>query len=109
MSNQEEVWVVAAALDELAERSVTGIEIAGHEIALYRLSDGEVFATSDICTHGHAYLSEGWVTEEDCIECPLHAGCFDIRTGAGVSPPIDEDVRTYPIRIEDGQVLVRIS
>jgi nitrite reductase/ring-hydroxylating ferredoxin subunit len=61
-----------------------------------------------VCTHGQAYLSEGWVTDDCQIECPLHAGCFDIRSGKAMGPPIEEDLRTYPVRIEAETIFVAL-
>jgi NAD(P)H-dependent nitrite reductase small subunit len=109
MSDEGEVWVAAASLDEVPEPGVLGVQIGKHELAIYRLLGGEVCATDNVCTHGAALLSEGWLTDEGCIECPLHAGQFDIRTGKGMGPPIDEDIRTYPVKVEDGLVLVRLG
>lgn len=108
MNPDADGWVVAMLLDDLPEGSVAGLVLAGREIALYHLPGGEVCATDNVCTHGQALLSEGWLTEDGCIECPLHAGLFDIRTGAGQGPPIDDDLRTYPARVEDGQILVQL-
>jgi anthranilate 1,2-dioxygenase ferredoxin subunit len=47
--------------------------------------------------------------EDGCVECPLHQGLIDIRTGAPKCAPITEPVRTYPIRIVDGQVEVNVG
>ena len=43
-------------------------------------ADGELYAVDDTCTHQDASLADGWL--EGCqVECPLHASCFDLRTG----------------------------
>jgi 3-phenylpropionate/trans-cinnamate dioxygenase ferredoxin subunit len=69
-------------------------------------ADGELFAIDDTCTHQDASLSEGWL--EDClVECPLHAACFDLRTGKPTGPPAKRPVRTYPVLVEDGVVYVK--
>jgi 3-phenylpropionate/trans-cinnamate dioxygenase ferredoxin component len=68
-------------------------------------ADGELFAIDDTCTHQDASLSEGWL--EDClIECPLHAACFDLRTGKPTGPPAKRSVRTYDVLVNDGVVYV---
>ena len=68
-------------------------------------ADGELFAVDDTCTHQDASLSEGWL--EDCMnECPLHAACFDLRTGKPTGPPAKRSVRTYDVRVKDGVVYV---
>ena len=49
-------------------------------IAVFNV-DGDLYAIDDTCTHQDASLSDGWL--EGCaVECPLHAACFDLRTGA---------------------------
>jgi 3-phenylpropionate/trans-cinnamate dioxygenase ferredoxin subunit len=68
-------------------------------------ADGDLFAIDDTCTHQDASLSEGWL--EGClIECPLHAACFDLRTGKPTGPPAKRPVRTYPTLVVDGVVYV---
>ncbi|MEV4643433.1 bifunctional 3-phenylpropionate/cinnamic acid dioxygenase ferredoxin subunit [Saccharopolyspora sp. NPDC049357] len=69
-------------------------------------ADGTFYAIDDTCTHQDASLSDGWL--EDCaVECPLHAACFDLRTGKPSGPPARKPVRTHEVVIVDGQVFVR--
>ena len=107
MSGEDAGWVRAAARSDLAEGEVIGVEIAGRSIALYD-ADGDVFATDNICTHAYACLSDGWLDGE-VIECPLHAARFDIRSGKVLDPPATEDLKTYPVRIVDGEIQVRLD
>ncbi|MDH5279368.1 MAG: nitrite reductase (NAD(P)H) small subunit, partial [Actinomycetota bacterium] len=52
--------------------------------------------------------SEGEV--EDCtLECWLHGSRFDLRTGAALSLPATEPVPAYPVKLEDGKVLVSVQ
>ena len=107
MSGEDAGWVRAAARRDLAEGEVIGVEIAGRSIALYD-ADGNLFATDNICTHAYACLSDGWLDGE-VIECPLHAARFDIRSGKVLDPPATEDLKTYPVRIVDGEIQVRLD
>ena len=100
-------WVKVANRSALGEGEVIGVVVAGHEIALYEM-DGQVFATDDICTHAYAKLSDGWM-EKGEIECPLHAGRFDIKTGKATAPPCIDDVKTYPVRVEGDEIQVKLS
>ena len=73
-------------------------------IAIVR-SEGELYAIDDTCTHQSASLADGWV--EDCaVECPLHAVCFDLRTGMPSGLPARTPVRTHSVWVEDGWVVV---
>jgi naphthalene 1,2-dioxygenase system ferredoxin subunit len=100
-------WVDATALNDVPEDDVIGILIGDRDIALYN-AGGEIFATDNICTHGHARLCEGFLEGHE-IECPLHQGRFDIRTGAPTCAPVTEAIRSYPIRIEGGRVFLAID
>ncbi len=100
-------WVDVSAVDDLPADDVIGIEIPGHDIAIYSVGD-RVYATENICTHGQARLSDGFL--EGCeIECPLHQGKFDVRDGKPLCEPVTEPLRSYTVKIEGGRVLVRIA
>ena len=77
------------------------------EIALVNL-DGELFAVDDVCTHAYASLSEGALVGGE-LECPLHGGCFDVRTGAAKGGIVTEDLRRFAVRIEGGDVLISLG
>ncbi len=53
-------------------------------------------------------LAEGWL-EENCVECPLHAGRFDVRTGKAMCEPLEEDIRTFAVKEEGGEIFVEIG
>jgi 3-phenylpropionate/trans-cinnamate dioxygenase ferredoxin subunit len=99
-------WKRAAALAELKERRVVEATIGDEEIALYWVDDA-AWATSNICTHAYARLSDGYL-DGDCIECPIHQALFDVKTGAAVTGPASTPVKTYPCRTEGADVLVDI-
>ncbi|BEV15482.1 non-heme iron oxygenase ferredoxin subunit [Herbaspirillum sp. DW155] len=99
-------WCDAASVEAIPEDDVIGVEVDGKDLALYRV-DGQVYATDNICTHGHARLCDGFLEGHE-IECPLHQGKFDIRDGRAMCAPLTVDVRTYPIRIEGGRVFVAL-
>ena len=105
MSNTE--WTDAAAVGDVPEDDVVGMIVAGRDMALYN-AGGEIFATDNICTHGHARLCEGFLDGHE-IECPLHQGKFDVRTGQPTCAPVTEAVRSYPVKIEGGRVFLAIT
>jgi apoptosis-inducing factor 3 len=100
-------WQKVASFPSMAEDGVTGVNVDGVPIALYRLGD-EIFATHGICTHALAFLSDGWV-EDGKIECPLHQGQFDIRTGKALCSPVTEDLRVYPVKRDGDDILINLS
>ena len=107
MSGAEGGWVRVAGRGDLAAGEVIGVEAGGRSIAIYDC-DGALFATDNICTHAYACLSDGWL-DGNTIECPLHAARFDVRTGQVLDPPATEDLQTYPVRLVDGDIEVRLD
>jgi nitrite reductase/ring-hydroxylating ferredoxin subunit len=99
-------WVTVASASALAPGEMAAAEINGASIAVYN-ADGVFYATDNICTHAFAKLSDGWFDGE-VIECPLHAGQFEVATGKGLGPPIDSDLKTYQVRVvgDDVQALL---
>jgi nitrite reductase/ring-hydroxylating ferredoxin subunit len=95
---------VVARADALAPGEVKRVEIDGRGIALFNLG-GTFYALNDMCTHMRARLSDGYV-EGDIVECPLHFGKFNIRTGKASSPPCTIDVRTYTVEREGDSVRI---
>lgn len=100
-------WHHVAENADLADREVIGREAGGRKLALYRIED-TYCATADLCTHGQARLSEGEVGE-GYIECPLHFGLFEIRTGKAAGAPVSRDLATYPVRVEGGRIEVDLG
>ncbi len=95
-----------ASVSELEDRVPYPVDVAGEEIALI-LMDGEIYAIDNICTHEYACLSDGYV-EEDRIVCPLHLAEFNITTGAVVEDPAEEDLKTYPVQVDEDKVYIQI-
>lgn len=100
-------WVDALAVDDLPNNDVLGVDVAGRDIAIYTVDD-TTYATDNRCTHGDAQLCVGFLEGFE-IECPLHQGKFDIRTGQATCEPATEPLRTYPIRIDGGRVFVKLD
>ena len=100
-------WTLAAKVSALDQRDVVQAVCGGQRLAIYRVDDA-YFATSDACPHQGASLSEGCVVE-GFIECPLHFGLFDIRTGAADGSVTASAVRTFPTRVEHDEIHVDLD
>ncbi|WP_043830660.1 anthranilate 1,2-dioxygenase ferredoxin subunit AndAb [Muricoccus aerilatus] len=99
-------WHDAADAGAVVEDEVLGCVVGGVPVALFRV-EGQVFALHDLCSHGQARLSDGYV-EDGCVECPLHQGLVDIRTGEPRTAPITAPVRSIPAREVNGRVEVQL-
>jgi 3-phenylpropionate/trans-cinnamate dioxygenase ferredoxin subunit len=96
--------IPVCAVADIPEGSAVRVENGTAPIAVFN-ADGELYAIDDTCTHQDASLADGWL--DGCtVECPLHASCFDLRTGKPTGPPAKLPVRTHDVVVRDGQVYV---
>ncbi len=99
----ESGWVrVCAAVDLTPGEAAVAPTLP--PIAVFNV-DGELLSTDDTCTHAESSLAEGFI-EGDTVECEMHFAKFCIRTGAALTRPAVIPLKTYPVRVSDGQVYV---
>ncbi len=70
--------------------------------------EGQIYVTSNLCTHGAATLTDGYFNE-DTIECPLHGGSFDVKTGEAIQFPCRDPLQTFAVTINDGNVFLNLT
>lgn len=99
-------WAKACAAN-IAAGQCKGVVVGEQNIAVFNI-DGRFHATSNVCTHQFALLSEGYV-DGDVIECPLHQGRFSILTGEAEGDPVTQPIKVYPVRVEAGEVYVDLE
>lgn len=102
VSMSEAMTFLCKAAD-VPENGALRVIVAGYvPLAIYNL-DGAFYATEDMCSHGNAMLSAGFV-EGGTIVCPLHFGSFDIKTGAAVDAPCSREIETFKVIERDGDI-----
>ena len=100
-------WVRFCRVAEApAEGSVMEAEAQGVAVCLARIG-GELSAVDNWCPHRHGPLGQGWV-EGNAVVCPWHSWTFNVKTGEA-EYPVRERVAVFPVRVEDGDVLVDIE
>jgi 3-phenylpropionate/trans-cinnamate dioxygenase ferredoxin subunit len=100
-------WVEACDVGDIDAEDVIRFDYQGRTFAIYRSPEDEYYCTDGLCTHEKVHLADGLVMEHT-IECPKHNGTFDYRTGAAKRPPVCINLKTYPVRVEEGRVLIEI-
>lgn len=100
-------WVTVAKVAELTPGCSRVVAVNGTAIALFNL-DGEYHAIEDMCTHDGGELAGGKV-DGGQIECLRHGARFCIRTGAVMLGPAFDPVATFPVRVENGVIQVRVD
>jgi nitrite reductase/ring-hydroxylating ferredoxin subunit/thioredoxin reductase len=99
--------IAACPLTDIDEGSIGSTTLSdGTRVAIYRVRGEEVFATDDRCSHGASSLCDEGALEGYVIECGLHLGSFDIRTGKPVATPCTKSIRTYPAHVRGGTIWI---
>lgn len=83
------------------------VQARGKSIAIFSLG-GAYYAIENTCPHRGGPLSEGAV-EDDEVTCPWHGSRFNIKTGALLTPPAREGVKSFPVRIAGDDVEVEVE
>lgn len=69
--------------------------------------EGEFYALTDTCPHEEASLSDGEVVGDE-LECPLHGGAVEIKTGLPAAFPIVVPAKIYPVRVVGDDVQIAV-
>jgi nitrite reductase/ring-hydroxylating ferredoxin subunit len=102
-------FVRVATLSGLSDPALSVVTVEGEDILLVRMGDS-VYAVGNECTHEWIWLDDGILHAESCeIECPMHEGRFDLRTGEATHEPCEKPLPSYPVRVEGDDVLVGVA
>ncbi len=97
-----ESWVRVASAEELV--STMSVTVDGVPVALFRTDEG-IFALDDVCSHEYSLLSEGDVWSGE-VYCQKHGSRFNLRTGAVTGLPATKPVRTWDVKVENGDIWI---
>jgi len=101
-------WVQAATLSEFEGTDRKYCELSDEvQVGIFRHGDGKFYAVEVWCSHQKVSLINGDLEDYELM-CPLHGACFDIRSGKHLSLPAVRPIESYPVKVEDGNILVKI-
>ena len=96
----------AIAESDLLPGNCMEVRVGDKAVALYNVG-GVFLATSNTCIHRGGPLGQGLL--DGCVVmCPWHAWTFDVNTGESTVNP-ELKVASYPVKVEDGQVFVKVE
>jgi nitrite reductase/ring-hydroxylating ferredoxin subunit len=98
--------ITVGTLDELRQAGCLTTKSGTQPICVF-WSEGRAFALDDRCPHMGFPLHRGTV-ENGLLTCHWHNARFDLSSGGTLDPWAD-DVRAYPVEIDDGAVTVVIE
>lgn len=107
IASTEQEWAYLCEFADLPEGEIsTAKHPGGLDLAIYHI-DGEVFVTTDRCTHGAASLYDEGELEGYVVECAWHNGTFDVRTGEALTMPCRTPLRSFETKIDDGKLYIQ--
>jgi len=99
-------FVKVANVSDLAPSEMRTVKIDQEYVFIARIGD-EYFALDGFCSHADGFLADGYLHENLCeVECPIHEGAFDLRTGEVTNPPAETPVVAYVVRIAGEDIMV---
>jgi nitrite reductase (NADH) small subunit len=98
-------FVRALGASDLPPGQAAEVTVAGRAVALFNVG-GTFYALDNRCPHRAGPLGQGFLDGSQ-ISCPVHNYTFDVTTGVNV---VSDDLRVdrYEVKVEDGQVYVRL-
>ena len=99
-------FVKVAKTHDLAEGSMRAVLVEDTDLLLAQVQ-GQYYAISNICSHADVWLHPGELRPATWeVQCPLHQGRFDLRTGHPTAWPASQPVQVYAVRVEGEDILV---
>jgi 3-phenylpropionate/trans-cinnamate dioxygenase ferredoxin subunit len=96
-------------VDELPPGTMRLVPAGQISVGVYNV-DGTLCALEDRCSHDDGPLVEGdWEPDRGVVICPRHGATFEICTGKALTLPAYLPVETFPVRVEDGMVVVDVT
>ena len=89
-------FVKVAQTSDLSPGQMKQVQV-GDELILLVNVDGAYFAM--------APLTQGDLNGEE-VECPLHGSAFSVKTGEVLSPPANESLETFSVKVDGDDILI---
>ncbi|MGH7431615.1 MAG: Rieske (2Fe-2S) protein, partial [Candidatus Methylomirabilales bacterium] len=96
-------FVKAARMADLERKGCMVLQVEGHTIALF-LHQGSLYAIDNRCPHMGFPLDRGTL-QDGVLTCHWHHARFDLASG-GTFDPWADDVRSFPVRVEEDEVWI---
>jgi 3-phenylpropionate/trans-cinnamate dioxygenase ferredoxin subunit len=101
----KERWIKAAEVTELPAGQMKRFDFEQHRYLIVN-ADNQIYAVDDQCSHEEVSLYLGCIQDHN-IKCSLHGSRFCLKTGQPLEEPANEPIGTYPVKIDDNQILIQ--
>lgn len=92
---------------DLTNGMMKTVQVGNNKIAFANV-DGEIFAIDDSCSHKECSLGTEGALDGNVVICGCHGAKFDMSSGEALSLPAVINVRSYAVKIKNGDVLVKV-
>jgi len=100
-------WIQVCREEELSDGQFKIIEDEDGEELLVARAEGELSAVVNECSHDRRGFDGGCIEAGQLI-CPRHGARFCLRTGKALTAPAYVDIETFPVKVEEGIILVEV-
>jgi len=83
------------------------VSLADRNVLVAHTENG-VFVSDEMCTHEDARLCDGNLNG-NLVKCPLHGSRFDLTTGQVLDDPAEENLKIYPVVVENNVVYITLQ
>lgn len=97
-------FVAVASVNDIKNGERLFVQIDSDSIVIFNIA-GQFFAIADVCSHDDGPVGEGDLEGYEVI-CPRHGAKFDVRSGKVLSLPAIVDIPAYPVKVEEGEILI---
>ena len=113
VATEKATWLLACKTSDVPDNGGVCVKNGDEQIALFYFTRrNEWYATQNLCPHRQQMaLSRGMIGSqgtEPKVACPFHKKTFSLITGECLSGD-EYRIKTYPIRIHDGKVYIRME
>jgi nitrite reductase/ring-hydroxylating ferredoxin subunit len=103
------VFYPVAKVDKIKPGEMRYFEVGPDEEPVCLVNfEGKFYALNDCCTHEDASLSDGEIIGDE-IECPLHGGAFEIRSGKPAAFPVVVPAKMYLVRVVEDVIEIGVK
>lgn len=99
-------WIKVGTEGQFADGGLHTVSIERQRVVVARLN-GRLFAFAALCPHAQGPMERSEI-EGAIVSCPLHAWRFDLENG-GRELHGYRSLATYPVQVNDGEVLVDVQ
>jgi|SRR5579872_2672114 len=97
--------VKVANKSEVVEGQIKKVKVGKEDVDLFNV-DGQIYATSNVCTHEFCDIDQNYALNDRAVECTCHGSQFDITSGKNIIPPAAEDLKSFKVSVIGEEVFI---